>query len=237
MAEFLLVHGSCHGAWCWRDVVPALSALGHSVHAIDLPGLGDDLTPTQDITLDLYAEAVLSASGPDTIIVGHSMAGFPIAAAAEAEPSNIGRLVFLCAYAPVDGLSLIDMRKRAPRQPLQDVLRISDDGLSWFIDPAHVEATFYHDCPAGTLEFATARLRPQAIKPQATPISLGENYASVAKSFIRCTDDQTIPPEYQATMVADWPRDDVFDFTTSHSPFFADPEGLAHLLDQIAKGS
>ena len=31
MAEYLLIHGSCHGAWCWRDVIPALEALGHAV--------------------------------------------------------------------------------------------------------------------------------------------------------------------------------------------------------------
>ena len=24
MARFLLVHGSNHGAWCWRDLLPAL---------------------------------------------------------------------------------------------------------------------------------------------------------------------------------------------------------------------
>jgi hypothetical protein len=29
MAEVLLIHGSCHGAWCWRDLIPALAARGH----------------------------------------------------------------------------------------------------------------------------------------------------------------------------------------------------------------
>ncbi|MEC7961756.1 MAG: esterase, partial [Pseudomonadota bacterium] len=28
MARFLLIHGSAHGAWCWRDLIPALETQG-----------------------------------------------------------------------------------------------------------------------------------------------------------------------------------------------------------------
>jgi hypothetical protein len=35
MAEFLLIHGAGHGVRCWRDVIPTLAAVGHSVRAID----------------------------------------------------------------------------------------------------------------------------------------------------------------------------------------------------------
>lgn len=63
MAEFLLIHGSCHGAWCWRDVIPELEALGHTARAIDLPSHGDDRTPIADVTLDLYRDAILEAIG------------------------------------------------------------------------------------------------------------------------------------------------------------------------------
>ena len=61
MAHFLLVHGAAHGAWCWRDLLPELTAKGHSVQAIDLPGHGQDSTPYQQVTLDNYADAILSA--------------------------------------------------------------------------------------------------------------------------------------------------------------------------------
>jgi hypothetical protein len=29
MATFVLVHGSCHGGWCWKKVRPLLQATGH----------------------------------------------------------------------------------------------------------------------------------------------------------------------------------------------------------------
>ena len=41
MADFVLVHGAWHGAWCWRRVVDLLSAHRHRVHAVTLTGTGE----------------------------------------------------------------------------------------------------------------------------------------------------------------------------------------------------
>lgn len=231
MAEFLLIHGSCHGAWCWRDVLPELVALGHIARAIDLPSHGADKTPIKEVTLDGYRDAI----DAPVVLVGHSMAGFPIAAAAEKAPEKIERLINLCAYAPFSGLSLVEMRKLADRQPLLDAIEKSEDGLSWNPIMSKARETFYHDCPDEAVEFAEARIVPQAILPQATKLNLGMNYKSVAKSYIRCTDDRTIPPEFQTVMAERFASKDRFEMQTSHSPFFADPKGLAQLLDKIAR--
>lgn len=234
MADFLLIHGSCHGAWCWRDVIPALTALGHSARAIDLPGHGGDLTPIPEITLESYAAAILDAIDTPVTLVGHSMGGFPITLAAERAPGKISRLVYLCAYAPKPGLSLAEMRREAPYQPLLPAITLSGDRKSFRFDPAQTRKLLYHDCPEGTAAYANTRLCAQAVLPQETPCPMSEAYASVPRSFIRCTDDRAIPPEYQITMTENWPAEDVYDMPTSHSPFFADPAGLAALLGRIA---
>ncbi|WP_373051205.1 alpha/beta fold hydrolase, partial [Thalassovita aquimarina] len=127
MAQFLLVHGAGHGAWCWRDVIPALQRLGHQAKAIDLPGHGEDKTPYQDVTLDLYADALLDALDYPMIVVGHSMGGYPITLAAERNPLNFRHLVYLCAYVPKPGLSLAQMRMEAPYQPLLPAIRMTED--------------------------------------------------------------------------------------------------------------
>jgi pimeloyl-ACP methyl ester carboxylesterase len=233
MSDILLVHGSCHGAWCWRDLVPALTALGHTVRAIDLPSHGQDATAIQDVTLDRCGQAVVDALGDSTIVVGHSWGGYPIARAADLAPKKIKRLVFLCAYAPWDGHSLADMRRAAPRQPSLDAVIKSDYGLSYTIDPAKTRRVFYHDCLAGTEDFANGHLCPQPILPQETPITLGAGYDTTPKSYIRCNNDQTIPPEFQRTMTENWPQSDVYELDTGHSPFLAAPEALAALLQQI----
>lgn len=236
MAEFLLVHGAGHGAWCWRDVVPALERLGHKTKAIDLPGHGEDTTPYQEVTLDLYADAILDALDHPMIVVGHSMGGYPISLAAERNPLNFQHLVYLCAYVPKPGLSLAQMRMEAPYQPLLPAIRMTEDRTGWTADPDMIGDVFYHDCPDGTVDYARDRLCIQATQPTSVPVETGENYASVPRSYIRCADDRTIPPEYQVTMTEDWPKDRVFTMDCAHSPFFADPDGLAEILDQIAKG-
>ena len=233
MSKILLIHGSCHGAWCFRDLIPALDRLGHDAYAIDLPGHGQNPVPIETITLDAYRDAILDAIDEPVYLLGHSMAGFPISAAAEAAPDKIKRLIYLCAYAPQTGRSLVDMRKSAPRQPLLEAIDKTPDGLGFSVNLDHIERVFYHDCPADAIELARQNLCVQPIAPQATPITLTDRYHSVAKSYIRCANDQTIPPEYQSTMVEHWPAQDVYHMDTSHSPFFAAPDDLVQMIDQI----
>lgn len=240
MADFLLIHGACHGAWCWRELTPELMRLGHRARAIDLPGHGGDMTPIPEITLDSYTDAILAAidrdfRGRKVTLLGHSMGGYPISLAAERAPDRLRRLIYLCAYVPEGELSLAEMRRKAPRQLLMPAILPAEDGRSFRIDPGRTGEVFYHDCPEGTVAYANTRLCAQATAPTDVPCPLGENWASVPRSYIRCTDDRTIPPEYQVTMTQDWPEADVYDMPTGHSPFFADPEGLARLLHRIVR--
>lgn len=239
MTQILLVHGSCHGAWCWRDTVPALAALGLKARAIDLPSHGGDTTPIADVTLELYAARILRALSEPTLIVGHSAAGFAIAeAAARAqgrEAQNIAGLVYLCAYRPAPGQSLIDMRNDAPSQPLQDALDVSADRLAFRFRPDSIEHSLYQDCPPGTAEMARALLGWQAIAPQACPVS-GPVPKAIPEHYIICEADQAIPPAHQATMARDLPAGFVHRLNTGHSPFFAAPEALARCISQIHQG-
>lgn len=235
MADFLLVHGSCHGAWCWRELSPQLEAIGHTVRAIDLPSHGSDPTPIADVTLDSCRDAVLSASTPHTILVGHSWGGYPISAAAEAKPGAMRALIYLCAYVPQDGLSMAEMRRRAPRQMIVDAVDKSSDGLSYTVRPDKVQDLLYHDCPPETALFALARMCPQAIAPQETPLPLTKRFDRVPKAYIRATDDRTIPPEYEEQMSRVAPEGLRCTIGGSHSPFFAQPRRLAEILNDLAQ--
>jgi pimeloyl-ACP methyl ester carboxylesterase len=207
--------------------------LGHSAEAIDLPGHGQDKTPLTEVTLDLYATAILeaversAAFGP-TVVVGHSMAGYAITAAAERAPENIAQLIYVCAYAPASGKSLADMRREGPRQLLADAIMTAADRVSFQLDPEKVEAKFYHDCPDGTLAYAQTHLTPQPILPQETALRVTDRSGLLRKRYIRCADDRAIPPEYQVTMSEGWA--DTLTLDCGHSPFFAQPRALARAL-------
>ena len=235
MADFLLIHGAAHGAWCWRDVIPALAARGHGARAIDLPGHGEDPRPLAEVTLDAYAAAIVAALERPAVLVGHSMGGYPITLAAERAPERVARLIYLCAYVPAPGLSLAQRRMQAAHQPLLPHIRMTGDRLGWSVPRESLEALFYHDCPPGTVDYAAPRLCLQAVQPTAVPVDVTARSAAIPRRYIRCADDRTIPPEFQVTMTADWPAAHVATMGCGHSPFFADPAGLADLLIRFAE--
>jgi pimeloyl-ACP methyl ester carboxylesterase len=91
-----LVHGAWHGRWCWVKTIAELEGMGHTVVALDLPGLGEDQTPPAEITLQRYVDAVCDALGKEeepVLLVGHSMGGIVVSEAAERLPEKIKRLV------------------------------------------------------------------------------------------------------------------------------------------------
>lgn len=237
--RILLVHGSAHGAWCWRDVIPALAALGHTAEALDLPGSGDDPTPVEEVTLEGYAQAILARLEEPTLLVGHSAGGFAIRAAAEADPAHIARLVYLCAYLPQPGKTLVEMRKAAPEQPLEGRLELDATRRTFRFGEAALAANLYADCPPGTLDHARSRLGWQAIAPQATAVTFTGKGAMVPASYILCEADRTIPPAHQRAMAeaGGIAAQDLYSLPTGHSPFFAAPAALAALIDRIARGA
>ncbi|MPY95620.1 MAG: alpha/beta fold hydrolase, partial [Acidimicrobiia bacterium] len=53
----VLVHGACHGAWCWAAVQAELDRRGVPSYAVDLPGHGTSLAPLEDLHGDAVAVA------------------------------------------------------------------------------------------------------------------------------------------------------------------------------------
>jgi len=235
MARFLMIHGAGHGAWCWRDVLPLLADAGHDAAAIDLPGRAGDPRPKGEITLADYADAILAALDGPTILVGHSLAGMSITAAAEKDPGNIARLVFLCAWMPLSGHSARDMRDWAPRNLLAGLTRMTDDGTASYFDPASAAGALYQDCPADAVAYAMDRLFPEPIEPQRTKVHHGKTFENLPKSYLICRDDRVIDPDAQRLMAARLPEADRYELPCGHSPFFAAPGRLAAILNQIAE--
>jgi pimeloyl-ACP methyl ester carboxylesterase len=227
ISDLLLIHGSCHGAWCWDAVIPALATLGISAKAIDLPGR--DGSPT---TLKDYAQAILTAALPGTVLVGHSAGGYAITAAAEAKADRFKGLIYLCAYLPAAGQSLADMRRAGPSQPLLPAIRMAPDRASFTIAPDMAPAVFYHDCAPNIATAATARLCPQPVLPQETKLD-PKAVQNLPRHYIICDQDRAIPPDYQVQMSNALPPKAVSRLDASHSPFLSMPYQLAARIAEI----
>ena len=114
MARFVLVHGAFSGAWIWLPLMDSLKAAGHVVEAFDLPGMGDDHTSASEVSLDSYAARVcevLAADSEPAVVVGHSKGGIVATQGAARCPERVAALVYVAAFLPKDGQSLLDLTK------------------------------------------------------------------------------------------------------------------------------
>ncbi len=234
MTPIILVHGAWHGAWCWLRVLRELELRERGALAIDLPGMGDDTTPPAEMSLDLWAlsigEALKRVNKPP-LLVGHSMGGLAISQAAELNPHLVGGLVYLCAYLPQDGDSLIAAAGRnAPGTSLVEPV-FSEDGTTVSVTEACLRPAFYADCSDQDYAFAKARIKPMGARPTLEPVHLTpERFGRVPRHYIECLQDQAVPIDQQRAMVAASPCQSVHTLDTSHSPFLSAPGGLADIL-------
>ena len=240
MSNFVLVHGSWHGAWCWRDLIPQLEAQGHRAVAVDLPGHGADQTPPAEITLQSYGErvgAALAQFNEPAILVGHSMGGIAISQAAERYPDRVASLVYLCAFLVQNGQPLVQIGLADQESALIPNLIPDEAALVMRLKEGELANVFYNDCTPEEAAWALAQLRPDPLIPIGTPMQISDgNYGRVPRYYIECLQDRTLSPGMQKMMYTAMPCRRVIPMNTGHSPFLSAPAELAAHLDGIAKG-
>ena len=234
MSTYILVHGAWHGAWCWQKLVPLLQAQGHKVITPDLPALGGDKTPIAQVTFQSYVDRVCQCidGEPEAVILaGHSMSGMVITQAAEQRPDKIQALVYVAAFLPQSGESLVKLAEQMDGSLIHPNMIFSDDGSYVTLDKEICRQAFYDDCSPDDVEMAVARLVPQATAPLATPVrTTAENYGRVKRVYLTCLKDQAIPPAFQKKMYLATPCEKVVSLNASHSPFLSMPDELAKQL-------
>lgn len=237
MSTYILVHGAWHGGWCWRHVVPLLRNRGHEVHAPDLPGHGDDPAPVQLQTLDSYAkriDGVIAACDGEVILVGHSLGGLVISAAAEADPDRVRRLVYVSGFLPRDGDSLLRICSADPDNPMNEAAVRTPDGKCVAVDPERLREIFYPDCPLEDAEYARTCLCPAPLATMFGTVHVTPGrFGRLPRAYIHCARDIPLPLFVQEQMVAASPCENVLTMECGHSPFFAAPVRLATVLDSL----
>lgn len=234
MATFVLVHGSMHGGWCWRRMVPLLRAAGHEVVTPTLTGLGERAHLAHpDIDLDTHIQDVLGMLEyeelRDIVLIGHSYGALVVTGVADRVPTLIAHLVSLDGPVPEDGQALLDLfppDARAVRQAL-----VAAEGDGWKLpppaDPAAFGITAVED-----VAWVCTKLVPQPFKTLTQPLRLTHPAGFVGpKTFIACV----------ATPAADW-RDAMIErartepgwhyreLATGHDAMITAPQELTDLL-------
>ncbi|MFZ0043726.1 MAG: alpha/beta fold hydrolase [Solirubrobacteraceae bacterium] len=243
MTRLVLVHGAFAGAWCWEPVIPGLRSAGYDVEAIDLPGAGADPTPLAKVTLDAYAERicdVLERNEP-AVLVGHSMGGMAITQAAARCPQHIAALIYVSAFMPEPGQSLLDLTAlpEAADDQVQANLVVDGDPPIATMPAAAAPVALCHCATPEQAAWVVGRLGPQPVAAFAAPLKAGgrpEDFAGLPRAYVACLADRAIPPAMQRRMYQAAGCDPVIEIDADHFPFVSRTEELVAALDRIARG-
>ncbi|BAF17266.1 probable esterase PIR7A isoform X1 [Oryza sativa Japonica Group] len=260
--HFVLVHGLCHGAWCWYKAAAALRRAGHRATALDMAASGahparvDEVRTFEDYSRPLLdALAALPPAGGDgddeerVVLVGHSQGGFSVALAAERFPERVAAVVFLTAAMPPVGRPM----------SATTVEHVNYVGVEFFLDSMELEQQnadipgnpvifgpnfmaqiLYHLSPQEDLTLGLSLIRPtNKFTGDALMRDPGlltkERYGSTRRVFVVVEDDRGIPVEFQRRMIAENPGVEVVDFAgADHMAMISSPAKLAELLVRIA---
>jgi|HubBroStandDraft_4_1064222.scaffolds.fasta_scaffold168518_2 pimeloyl-ACP methyl ester carboxylesterase len=219
----VLVHGAWHGGWCWQRLTPHLERLGVFVRVVELPSVGAPARSAVDLSRDAATvRSVIDSAPAPLVLCGHSYGGMVISQAA-AGARSVARLVYLCAFMPAEGQSLVDIGEGelAPW-----IVRLGDGRT--LPDLSRASELFFGDCDAATQTWAVEQLRPQPPAPFEEPVPVPA-WRSIPSTYIVCTQDRAFPPELQREVFAAR-ASEVAELECSHSPFLSQPARLAELL-------
>jgi pimeloyl-ACP methyl ester carboxylesterase len=242
MANFVLIHGAWHGAWCWRDVTGPLVRAGHRVHAVTLTGLGERAHLMRaDIDLQTHVTDVLGLIEAEelqqVVLVGHSYAGMLITAVADRMPERLDHLVYLDAVVPAPGESWSSTHTVATRKGRLDAAAASDAYAIAPPDPA------VFGLEGAAHAWVQRRQTPHPGHTYDMPLDFDpRRVGAIARTFIDCTAPAlaTIDASRVRVRSADFwagawrPGARIVEMATGHDPMVSAPAALTKVLLQCA---
>ncbi|XP_008800037.2 probable esterase PIR7A [Phoenix dactylifera] len=253
MVHFILVHGMCHGAWCWYQLATLLRSAGHRVTALDLAASGinpkrlDELRRFADYTEPLMEVMASIPLDEKVALVGHSLGGFNLALAMEKFPEKIAVAVFASAWMPSISTPMSvfmqEYSRRNPPGPMDSKIIVSEDPenpfTSFLFGPKYMATTMYQLSPPKDLTLATMLVRPgrQFLDEITREDMITEkNYGSVSRVFIVSKEDGSLMPDFQYWMTERSPGVEVKEIEgADHMVMLSKAKELCNVLLGIAK--
>jgi pimeloyl-ACP methyl ester carboxylesterase len=231
-ATFLVAHGAWSAGWAWKKMHPLMRAAGHSLYTPTYTGLGERehlASPSND--LEMHIQDVLAVikyeNLRDIVLIGHSYGGMVATGVADRARARIAQLIYLDAFVPKDGQSLLDLNPPAVKHRMEESAKALD---GWRVPPNPTPP----DTSEADVKWIAERRLPQSIKCFEMPLRLRNGGIAVPRSYIYCTRPTSADPfrpfAERAKSERGWRY---YEIDASHSPHITAPEKLAGLLQKI----
>lgn len=243
MANIVLVHGAWHGGWCYRDTAKLLRAQGHTVLTPTHTGVGERFhQSSESITLETHIRDVVGAieaeEVSDLVLCGHSYGGMVITGVADRLPGRVKSLVYLDAFVPGHGDSLIGLLGAALPPEVRDAFvggfrGAALEGNSGLMAPIPAEV---FNVAEANRAWVNRRCVPQALATFEMPLLLtGKGLETVKRrSFILADGWDPSPFRHFAAKHDGQPGWTVTKLPCSHDVMVDMPRELAELLVAMA---
>jgi pimeloyl-ACP methyl ester carboxylesterase len=234
MATFVVAHGAWSSSWAWKKMRPLMRAAGHEFYVPAYTGLGERAhAATPSVTLDTHIADVLGVIEmedlQDIVLVGHSYGGMVATAVAAAVRDRVRHLVYLDAFVPRPGQSILDLQ--GPEQRARVIEAAGARGQGWRVPPQPPPP----DTPPDDIAWMLPRRMPQSLLTFTTPLSIDLVPYAGDRTYIFCT---RVGPTDSFRQFADHARHEpgwaCLEIDASHNPHITMPESLMALLDGIA---
>ncbi|MEE6272409.1 alpha/beta hydrolase [Georgenia sp. MJ206] len=224
----VIVHGAWTDASSFTEVQQTLTRHGYDVLAFANP-----LRSLSGDTDYLASFLQTRTSGP-VVLVGHSYGGALIGAAAVHEP-RVRALVYVNAFIPAEGESLLDLLNSAgPVDPSQLFDMVPYPGalegdLDLYIQRGPFEPAFATGLSGERQAEFYAKQRPIAFRAVGTPAAAEQAWQAVPSWYVAGTRDGSIPLPLQLRM-ADRAGSAVTQLDTGHLSMVTHPSEVADVI-------
>ncbi|MCB1488152.1 MAG: alpha/beta hydrolase [Bauldia sp.] len=233
MANFLVCHGAWSGGWSWARMREPLAKRGHSLLTPTYTGLGERshlLAP--NIDLDLHIADILGVIEyedlDDLTLIGHSYGGMVATGVADREPDRVAMIIYVDAFVPEDGESVLDLRPAEEAKRMRD--QVSGPGDGWRLPPSPLAP----DVAPEDFDWLNARRSWMPFRTYMQRISLTGAGSRIPGAYIHCTRKGASDPfKAMAERVRARPGWHCYELDAGHTPNITVPETLADLLDRI----
>lgn len=239
-ATFVIIHCAWWGAYLWQKVRRQLQAAGHEVLTPTLTGLSQRSHLVglggKEVDLDLHIQDILAVLEWEDLhevrLVGHSYSGVVATAVADRVPERIAEIIYVDAFVPENGQSMLDMLPPPVRAGFEQQLRTLPDGRQ-VLPPRQFDYLGRRgegSLSEGDIHRTLGRFQLQPWTTFTQPVRLTGAGARVPRSYIHCTDKGGPDALEGIAAQAESRGWRVQDLSTGHFPMLTAPSELADLL-------
>ncbi|SNQ47655.1 Secreted protein [Frankia canadensis] len=224
----VLVHGAFADASGWNGVAARLVRDGYPIIAPP--------NPLRGVATDsAYLASILATLSGPLVLAAHSYGGIVVTNAA-AGNANVKALVYVAAFVPDQGETLLGLQTKYPGSKLNETaldIRAYGAGVDGYIRKDVFRDVFAGDLPRPTTDLMWAGQRPSDVRALQEPASGSPAWKAIPSWYLVARNDNVLPAAAQRFM-AQRAGARTTEVNASHVAMIAQPAVTAELIKRAA---